>query len=1689
MPADSDLAPIQELYDGGRYVDAWRAGAAMGELRRWPGVGGLVLAGRLASRLGAPGLSSRLFASAFRAGQHQPSAQYFWVSTLHEYRGAYLAWVARRKLVLSPHASDTDRGDYHGQSALLLGSLRDFARATVLMRQADDALPTRLYRYCEGATLCIMQDRYAQALATAEAGLAADDSYVPVILIASACLQLLGRQQDTLALLRRSAAAGQSGDVVASLIRVLLRSREFDEAEAAALRYTELTPLREPAQTSWLAMVRAEIASRRGDYRGALALIEQSTDPFASGIAENLRAFLANDGAVQPRRKELPVPFVRQHHNTCAPATLTSISQFWNRPAEHLSVAEQICYDGTPLHSERRWAESQGWVVREFRVDWASAVALIDRGLPFTLALQSVVMGHLVAAMGYDEATSILLARDPSTPETTEINAALLLDRRQSSGPRGMVMVPPDQASLLDGLQLPETELYDLLHRLQLALEVHDRPRALELQARMLAESPNHRLTLIARRAVAGYDANPREGLAALDALIEQFPADQFLLLARLGLLRQLATRPERVAWLASLADAPDTDPLLLLEYAVEVSADQRVIGRALALVRRALRRRRDSPQALYELSGIYWRQADRDEAVAAARFASCLEQTREEYARSYFEVCRWQRDPETALVYLRERVDRLGGLSANSAITLFDALELLDRTEEAFPVLESSIAVHPDDGNLRLFAANRYARYGQPEKSAARRAAAEGNVRRPDWLAEVSREARARGDRAAALAASLEIIATQPIDVEAQRMTATLRLEMGDRAAAMEGLQAACAAFPHNPGLRRLVYDFTDRESAAVREQPLRDILALDSADAWAHRELALNLMEQERFDAALAEADTGLALDPAEAASHSIRAHILNRMGRVTDAAAGFRDALGRSADNSDAIRGLLDTAGDLASRRSVLVFVESRLLEQTVLGQGLLTYRLVARGVLTPLELLGILRHAHEVRPDLWHAWSALGVHLDQMNQTEEAFGVVRAATERFPTVAQLWLQLGRLHRRRGDLELCIAALERCRALQDAGAVEATLEISDALVSNERIDDAVRILEAAIARAPLAAGLRGALAELFAFRRDYHRAVATMREAVSIDQGYLWGWQKLAEWSSVLGQASGALDLARSLAQARPAESAAWIRLSEMQINAGFATDGLDSADRAIAAAPRDEAAYDVRAWALARLRRFREADDACRPPVFGNSPPIALRARAAWVSAERGDVRGAIEQINKILAERPDYRWGWHRLLDWCASEDRMKEAIRAAEHLAWLEPANAIPLGWIGDLKNKGGDREGAKSALLRAMQLSPDYLFAGLGYFDIQCSEHRFEEATRTLEILSPFAAPGRILAAHVSLELARGKVDAALALVDELCGNPAHDASAVWIGANAVMNHGRAADLERTLRGVLAGQGWHPVTPVLWARTRTMRNRYGGIRDYPWLIRMGDAGRSAVCEILDGIGARAKAGPKTLWIRTGLAWQMLLIRHYCKAWRSDDRYWGKFGYALAARGKKGQVIRWQRDWRTRSEKESWMLKNLAIALFGRGRDKEGCATLQFVATQMAAVGAADQMHTLWCSLGALLDSDLPLADRILYEVPEGTVTPKDWSLWQTAVLVRAILGGPCGAAITADQRLAIDKVLSRLPDQTGKRLVLLSLYRAARYSGDLRLKLRVWNALHPDVLKAGSIIIGIALLRFFWGP
>ncbi len=1243
--ADTELERIRDLYDRGLYLQAHGIATRYGPFHGWTGTAARIMAGRLAGNIGARRLACALHMTTWRADRAHPEALYYHAYALLDRRGPLAAWEALRPGGEFKDVAPRHRADLFALVAEVMATLRDFDTADQWLARAEEIAPDRVWIEVERARILELEDRYEEALAAARRSLGLRPWYRPAVQAAAHLLQLLDRDREALDFLREAAGRLESGSVLGQLAALETELGLYAEAAASIERFAELSPLLEKEGVRWLAARRSDLAYYAGDRARAAEHAPAADTPFYTRLAENLKK-----EAGPARRVLLPVGFVRQHHVTCAPATLSAISRFWTMPAEHLAVAERICYDGTPAHSERRWAEENGWIAREFTVTWESAAALLDRRVPFTFTTVEPGNAHLQALIGYDSLRRTLLVRDPYERNWGEFLDPEMFDRYRSCGPRGMLLVPKDQAAVVDGVALPEAELYDDLYRLLGSLERHDREEAARAQESLAARAPGHRLALWGRRTLAAYDADRVTQLACTEELLKLFPDDANLRLSKLAHLREMGRREERLALLREQCDKEGAHPIFLQQYARELSADARRHDEAGRLCLQSIRANPRDAETFHVLAGILWNRAERDAALDLYRFAACLEDRNESYAESYFIAARHLRQTAQAILFLRNRFRRFGRRSASPARTLFWAYEQLDRTGEAFEILEEALKLRPEDGELMLFAADAHARSGNPDRAGALLKAAEGRSHRGSWLRTSAHLAANRGELRATLELWRSIGEVEPLAMDAHANAARLLAETEGRAAACDHLRRLADRFPHHAGIHRLWIEWLREGEAADHEAACRRLIAINPDDAWARGELALLFARERRLDEAFEEADAAYRLDPSDPSTYTVRAAVCSAAGKVQAASEACRQSIRLSVDWEPALRDLVRGAATVAARREALAFIRAELIRQVIFGDGLLTYRDLAKDTLEPEELLAQLREAVGARPDLWHAWAAMVRQWAEMNRLDEALDLARKATERFPLVPKLWVDLAFVHRLKGDAAGVRAALEQALRINPSWGL-ASRELASA---HERVGDfagAKAVLEQAVARSPLDPYTHERLAEVLWRLGEKDAAVARMEELVGVEPGYEDAWSTLAGWASELGRPERPLTLARGLAARRAGDAQSWLVLARILDRPEDLEERLAALGKAAELDPRGTEARDLRAMLLAEAGRFDEALAACG----GVEAPLPLRGRAAWIEAERGRRKSAIERMRSLVAEDPSYTWGWVRVADWCREE--------------------------------------------------------------------------------------------------------------------------------------------------------------------------------------------------------------------------------------------------------------------------------------------------------------------------------------------------------------------------------------------------------------------------------------------------
>jgi predicted Zn-dependent protease len=256
---------------------------------------------------------------------------------------------------------------------------------------------------------------------------------------------------------------------------------------------------------------------------------------------------------------------------------------------------------------------------------------------------------------------------------------------------------------------------------------------------------------------------------------------------------------------------------------------------------------------------------------------------------------------------------------------------------------------------------------------------------------------------------------------------TARLLAETEGKTAAFDHLRRLADRFPHHAGIHQLWIEWLRDGEASDHEAAARRLIAINPDDAWARRELALLLARERRLGEAFELADAAYRLDPTEPSTYTVRAAVCTAAGKVAAASEACRQSIRLSVDWEPALRDLVHASTSVAERREALAFIRAELIRQVIFGDGLLSYRDLAKDTLEPEELLSQLREAVEARPDLWHAWAAMVRQTAEMNRLDEAVHLARKATDRFPLVPRLWVDLAFACRLKGDLGGVRAALE--------------------------------------------------------------------------------------------------------------------------------------------------------------------------------------------------------------------------------------------------------------------------------------------------------------------------------------------------------------------------------------------------------------------------------------------------------------------------------------------------------------------------------------------------------------------------------------------------------------------------------------------------------------------------------------
>ncbi len=1571
IPPDAVLQAVLEAYERGQTLDAQRRAETFAPLRLWGGVQGAALASRIAANTGAPKLALRLSIRAWRTDPHHPQAQLQFGFELAHMRGPLALWEAMRGWPESQGASSDERAELLALKARAVADLRDFDTAEALLDRAELLAPAVAWVRLQRAYLLERQDRVEEALEIAKAACALHPHpfYRPGVQTCAYLLQLLDRDQDAIELLHDADAVLQNGPLAAQRYALLSENGCWSEAEAALSRFITFSPLIERPVQKWVLAQQARVSYHLGRRSDAMRFASALEDDFHRTFTERLSPTPA-----EPERMQLDVTFVRQHFKTCAPATLAAIGRYWRMDAEHLKLAEAMCYDGTPSWQQRDWAEQNGWYVREFRMDEDSAVALIARGIPVAITTVEATSAHMMALVGFDRTWGTLLFRDPAQPYILEAPAKQFFERYRAFGPHGMVFLPLGERGRTEDMTLPDAEIYDEYHRFSLALAKHDRAGAEDILQRTEDAFPGHELTWGMRLDFAGYDANLTEQAQCLDKLLDRFPGNAALLLRRLACLRD-APREERITFLEKACAARDADPVLFIELARAMEGDARCLPKARRWLKHARRFLPMDSNTVSVQADLAWEEGRLDEATHLYRFAANLEGFREELYQSWFVACRRTRHTDEAMAHLQDRFVRFGSRSEQPALTLAWAWREMEQPGRAREVLIEAARLRPDDGILLLRSASFVASLGDTAETARLLRASRNKVRENDWLRMAAETAELQQDSRAALCWARDLLQLEPLALDAHGCVARVLARLEGPTAALTHLKQACAQFPHHYGLRRILMEWTREAGPEGAEATARDLVRLAPSDAWAQRELAMALSKANRHEEALNVAMESARIEPRNSYSFSLLGRIYQRLQRRPEARVQFRQAVELSADNSDALQALIDLAQTDQERKEELAFIEQQLIQQVVTGDGVLAFLELARPVLDSETLLCTLREAHRERPDLWHAWAALISQLGHLNRLDEALAVAQEATARFPHLPRIWLDLADVHRWRNEPKAEIAAAARAFEINPSWDRSAIM-LAGGFEREGKLDEARHVYERALYHAGTNPQLHACQAHVLWRQHQKPEAFAALERALRLAPDYDWGWELLATWAKEFGEVQRAGNLARALTTERPGEPRVWIMVARVLEGPDTISERLAAVEQALKLDVHSTEAWDLKAEVLAIAERF---DDAIRACEDGAAACIAdlhiLRGRRAWIEASQRNLPEAVRRIREVLAENASYVAGWNQLAQWLVEQGAFADAEAALEQLLRLRPHEPWVSRQLGILRLRQDDQEGAREAFAAALELVPTDMFSAHNLFTLQLQGNILDDAAATLRVMKTHQPGASTLAAETRLLLRRKNTPPALEVLKTLCAMPDPDPWPVDQAAQAFERAGLTTKALKVFRRSLKTGSCNPQVATAAIRLLLAKRRgISAVRLFSQL-KTGEDQRRAGRPLIEGLVAR----------KCRLVFRRLLRRRH-EVLQSEDIAWGYVGFALVSFNRMKHAVDWLADWRQRSNVQPWMLFNLCLALRHLKRFNESNSVARHVLATWGHREGAAALH-LFLAVEEALGGELSAAEDHLSRV------------------------------------------------------------------------------------------------------
>ena len=241
-------------------------------------------------------------------------------------------------------------------------------------------------------------------------------------------------------------------------------------------------------------------------------------------------------------------------------------------------------------------------------------------------------------------------------------------------------------------------------------------------------------------------------------------------------------------------------------------------------------------------------------------------------------------------------------------------------------------------------------------------------------------------------------------------------------------------------------------------------------------------------------------------------------------------------------------------------------------------------------------------------------------------------------------------------------------------------------------DRLTQAQKDFEAAIARAPTDALLHENFANFLEASGDNPRALAEYRKMTELLPGDFYGSLQAGRMLREAGRYAEAEPLLRSARASRPSLPEPYFELGVALVSAGKSAEALENFTRAVAMRPTEGKHLMYQAKALAQLNRHPEAIEIYREATRLHPNSWEAHFELAGELATAGQVAAALQEYQEVVRLNPRHAVSRINLGVVLVRQNRLSEAIQQFDAALALEPGNAAARDYLSQVTRRNQRR-------------------------------------------------------------------------------------------------------------------------------------------------------------------------------------------------------------------------------------------------------------------------------------------------------------------------------------------------------------------------------------------------------------